>query len=64
MTRDFSGPLTEMSAEVMALLAAHLPRDLRWPMLLLMLVLASAIWWLRDGHGARGADGRVRRAGL
>jgi len=64
MTRDFSGPLTEMSAEVMALLAAHLPRDLRWPMLLLMLVLASGIWWLRDGHGARGADGRVRRAGL
>ena len=59
-----NGPLTDIAANFSSVLADHLPRDLRWPMLLTMLVLAVALWWLRDGEGARGVDGTLRRAGL
>ena len=58
------GPFTTLADKVTAVLSEHLPRDLRWPMLLLMLVLAVGIWWWRDGRGARGADGVIRQAGL
>lgn len=61
---EFAGPLMEIAERINGLLAEHLPCDLRWPMLLTMLALALGIWWLRDGRGARGADGRVRQAGL
>ena len=48
----------------MALLSEHVPRDLTWPMLLLMLAIATAIWFIRDGWGAKGADGCVSQQSL
>lgn len=47
MTSNFHGSLTENSTAALFLLAAHLPRDLRWPMLLTTLTLAVGSWWLR-----------------
>lgn len=58
------GPMTELANRALSVLAENIPRDLRWQMLLLMLVLATGIWLLRRGHGAKTADGRERRAGL
>ncbi len=43
---------------------ANLPRDLHWDVLMLTLAIALLLFWLRRGHGARGADGRERKSGL
>lgn len=59
-----TGPLSQLLAAAFEVLAEHLPRDLTWPVLLLTLALASGIWLMRGGMGAKGADGRVRRMGL
>lgn len=61
---EFAGPLSEIAEQARRLWAEHLPRDLQAPMLALMLALAGGIWWLRDGRGARDANGRVRQSGL
>ena len=58
------GPINELFSAVMALLSEHVPRDLTWPMLLLMLAIATAIWFIRDGWGAKGADGCVSQQSL
>jgi sterol desaturase/sphingolipid hydroxylase (fatty acid hydroxylase superfamily) len=62
------GPLTEtvqvVAGTLWQTLAANTPRDLHWQILLLTLGLAAAIWLLRGGHGAKGADGRERKSGL
>ena len=58
------GPMTEIAAGAWRLFADNLPRDLTWPILLLTVVIATGIWLLRRGHGAKGADGRERAAGL
>ena len=59
-----TGPLTESVDFLWQLLADNIPRDLKWPTLLLTVTIAAGIWLLRRGHGARGADGRARKAGL
>jgi sterol desaturase/sphingolipid hydroxylase (fatty acid hydroxylase superfamily) len=64
MTDATAGPMTELAARASALFAENLPKDLRWSMLLTMLALATCIWLLRGGHGAKGADGRERASGL
>lgn len=61
---DITGPLSQLLTAAYEVLAEHLPRDLTWPVLLLTLALASGIWLIRGGMGAKGADGRVRRMGL
>lgn len=62
------GPLTETiqhaSDLVWDTLAANTPRDLHWEIILLTLAIAAFIWLIRGGHGARGADGREKKAGL
>jgi hypothetical protein len=58
------GPINELLSAVMAILGEHVPRDLTWPMLLLMLAIATAIWLIRDGWGAKGVNGRVSHQSL
>jgi len=63
-----AGPLTEMTREALAVVwntaAANVPRDLHWYMILLTLAMATAIYFVRGGRGAKGADGRERKTGL
>lgn len=59
-----SGPLTGIASIVWQAMAEHTPRDLTWPILLLTVLIATGIWWLRDGMGAKSASGRVQRCGL
>jgi sterol desaturase/sphingolipid hydroxylase (fatty acid hydroxylase superfamily) len=62
------GPFTELVEQygprVWNLLAANVPRDLRWNWLLLMLAIATLFFLLRRGRGAKGADGRERACGF
>ena len=58
------GPLTQIVTAIWDAIAGNLPRDLTWPILLLTLVLAIGIWFLRRGHGSKDANGRERHAGL
>ena len=62
------GPLTDTAQHAFSMVwetaADNLPSDLHWRIILLTLVLATLIWLLRSGHGARGADGRERKASL
>jgi sterol desaturase/sphingolipid hydroxylase (fatty acid hydroxylase superfamily) len=61
MPADPVGPFTELVSTygpvVWDTLAASVPRDLRWYNLLLMVAIAVLIYWIRNGRGARGADG-------
>lgn len=58
------GPLSELVTTLWQWLADNLPRDLTWPVLSVTLLIATAIWLLRDGRGAKTADGRERKTGL
>ncbi len=58
------GPLNDLISMAFALVVENLPRDLTWPILLLTIGLATSIWLLRSGFGAKGADGRMRRMPL
>ena len=58
------GPINELLSVVITTLGEHVPRDLTWPMLLLMLAIAITIWLLRDGWGAKGVNGRVTQLRL
>ena len=61
------GPFATMvgygSDVVLPVLAENLPNDLHWRTILLTVCIATLIWLLRRGHGAKGADGRERRPG-
>ena len=59
-----AGPLNQLISDVLAVIAPHVPRDLTWPILLLTAGLATTIWLFRNGAGAKGADGRVRKMPL
>ncbi len=59
-----AGPLNQLISDALAVIAPHVPRDLTWPILLLTVGLATTIWLLRNGGGAKGADGRVRKMPL
>jgi sterol desaturase/sphingolipid hydroxylase (fatty acid hydroxylase superfamily) len=63
-----TGPFTELVEQygprVWETLAANVPRDLRWNWLLFMIAIALAIYLVRKGRGAKGADGRERPSGL
>ena len=50
------GPLTQIVTAIWDAIAGNLPRDLTWPILLLTLVLAIGIWFLRRGHGSKDAN--------
>jgi hypothetical protein len=58
------GPLNQLISDALAVIAPHVPRDLTWPILLLTAGLATTIWLFRNGAGAKGADGRVRKMPL
>ena len=58
------GPTTELTDLLWQVIAAHLPRDLTWPILLLTGLLATGIWLARRGHGAKDAGGRERKTTL
>ena len=62
------GPFTQMSQTVanffLDTAATNIPKDLEWEVVLLTLTIAGLIWFARDGHGSKGVDGRVRKAGL
>ncbi len=58
------GPINELLGAVIATIGEHVPRDLTWQMLLLMFAMATGIWVLRDGWGAKGVNGRVKQRGL
>jgi len=61
---DKVGPFTELTEKygpvVWDTLATNVPHDLRWNWLLFMFALALALFALRKGRGAKGADGRER----
>jgi sterol desaturase/sphingolipid hydroxylase (fatty acid hydroxylase superfamily) len=67
-SQETTGPLTETVGQasdfLWEILANNIPRDLTWEIVLLTLVLATLIWLVRGGHGAKGAAGRERKAGL
>lgn len=62
------GPFSELMQDPAGVLwttaSENIPNDLRWHVILLTLTLATAIYFFRNGHGARGADGRERKTGL
>ena len=62
------GPFTQMSQTVAKFVwntaATNIPQDLEWEIVLLTLAIAGLLWFLRGGHGSKGVDGRVRKAGL
>lgn len=64
MTDANAGPMTEIASAAWKVVADNLPRDLTWPFLLLTVVIATAIWLKRRGHGSKDFDGRERPAGL
>ena len=59
-----AGPMTEIAMAIWRVISDNLPRDLTWPFLLLTVVIATGIWLIRRGHGAKDFDGRERPAGL
>ena len=58
------GPFGEITSTLFDVLAANIPRDLKWPTLILTVVIATSIWLIRRRHGAKGADGREHKLGL
>jgi sterol desaturase/sphingolipid hydroxylase (fatty acid hydroxylase superfamily) len=62
------GPFTQMSQTVANFVwdkvSTNIPKDLEWEIVLLTLTIAGLIWFIRRGHGSKGVDGRVRKAGL
>jgi sterol desaturase/sphingolipid hydroxylase (fatty acid hydroxylase superfamily) len=65
------GPLTDMAGAVerasniaWEIIAANVPQDLHWEIVLLTLTIATLIWRIRNGHGSKGVDGRVRKTSL
>lgn len=67
-TTGVVGPLTEMTQRAASVVwdtaAANIPRDLKWPTILLTLAIGTLIFLVRKGHGARGADGQERKTSL
>jgi hypothetical protein len=67
-TTGVVGPLTEMTQRAASVVwdtaAANIPRDLKWPAILLTLSIGTLIFLLRKGHGARNADGQERKTFL
>ena len=65
---SITGPIASVQNFISELtwadISEHLPRDLQYDVLLLTLVIAVFIWWKRNGHGAKGADGQERKSGL
>ena len=65
---EVTGPFTDMLQQSWAIVwdttAANVPRDLQWQVLLLTVFLAVLIYLIRQGRGARGADGRERKVGI
>jgi len=64
---EILGPFTDMvqraGAVIWDTVAANTPGDLRPRTILLTLFIATLIFLIRRGHGARGADGRERKTG-
>ena len=67
-TNEIVGPLTNILQNAGDLtwktLASNIPSDLHLPVILLTLIIATGIWFIRDGRGSKGADGKERRATL
>ncbi len=68
ISQDTIGPFSEIKTTLSNIswtdISANLPRDLQFDVLLLTLIIAILIWWLRRGHGAKGADGHERKSGI
>ena len=60
----FTAALNKLQEAVLGNPGALLPRDLQVDVVVLTLVLASVIWLLRKGRGAKDASGAERRAGF
>lgn len=58
-----AGPFSEIAQVVWDTAAANIPRDLHWQVILLTLFIATIIWLVRDGHGAKDATGREKKLG-
>lgn len=58
------GPITELIAQVSALVGANLPAALSLRTLIITLFLAVGIYLIRQGKGAKGADGKTRLSTL
>lgn len=63
-----TGPFTSIAQGaidiVQEVVGPNLPRDLRWEIIMITLIIATAIWLMRNGHGSKGADGLERKANL
>ena len=59
-----TGPTTELVALLWQVIAANLPRDLTWPVLLITALLATGIWLARNGHGAKNSKGCEQKTTL
>ena len=68
MSAQIIGPFNESRQQLAVFLwdtsAANIPDDLHWDVLLLTVLLGIAIYLVRGGRGAKGANGRERRVGL
>lgn len=59
-----AGPLTEAGSIAFEIVAENLPAALHWRTIAITLLLATGIYLLRRGMGAKDADGRMRRMGF
>lgn len=61
------GPLTALAQStgeyIWHSISDDIPQDLHWNVILLTLFIATLIYLIRRGHGAKGADGRERKSG-
>ncbi|NKB99948.1 MAG: fatty acid hydroxylase family protein [Pseudomonadales bacterium] len=55
-----TGPISELVEIVLPLLADNLPAALAWQTIAITLLLASGIFFLRRGRGAKNAEGRMQ----
>ena len=63
---EVMGPITEMTQSIgpvlWEILVNNVPGSLHWSMLLVTLAFAILLYWLRDGRGAKTAEGRERQS--
>jgi hypothetical protein len=68
-TKEILGPFSDIANQIaeafwLAILPSATANSLYWPLLLLTAAMPAAFLYLRDGRGAKGADGHEQSMGL